>query len=329
MQANSASFQKLVNDAVRVKPDWTRLRALQITKPTKFLYLEMERVELDKALTEIKDSALYDDFKKSVVDLVNAVYLKHGIVLKGWSTEKSYLRSFKAQHQALQEGSSQAHPGEGLHNFGYAIDVGYVGLVVILDNGDAWRISSEGNFDKLATLHGYPRQDALFDARNDIWEASPKGRGKLFRIRLHGGKDNDPNHFQGYNQFSNLYPNDGCVSMSRSLEEHLNNVASPDGEEWTWKALKNHLYATDLGWDIDPIEVGTADELSQGQPRLTKAQYLAARNAPLKKEKKPLLKAADVASEYDDDIKALKNAFKKAEDAWEDWEALKEDGTPL
>ncbi len=324
--AGTTTFRKLVEESTKAAPRLARLRTLL---KSRHAYLEASLNDWQLARKEITEASLDEDFRDTVLSLVDAVFKAHGIVLRGWSPELSYLRSFADQHKALVGKKSKAHPGEGLHNYGLAIDVGYLDLVLIRDDGKEAVVTGDTQFDALTTVHGFALQNALFKVRDDLWESPPKGSGALFRIRL-DGKDNDPNHFQAYSQFPNLYPKAPKVSMSRSLADHLSEVASSATETVTWKALKGHHYACDLGLGINPIDVGTADEIWQGHAKLKKTQLVHALNDAAKKAGKPQIKESDLTdASFRKLFDSLRGAFVAAEARYDEWLPKLEDGTEI
>jgi hypothetical protein len=327
---DSETFKRLVEEVVRVKPKYNRL--LVIPK-SKLAYLAAEESQFNDAKMEIANSGLEDDFGKAVTLLVTTIYNEYKIVLKGWGTKTSYLRSFKEQHEALKSGESSAGPGESLHNYGLAIDVGYKGMILILEDGAEHEIKNEtdfDNFNKRDHPH-YSRENVLTSIRNPIWE---RPTGPLFRIRKDGGKDNDPNHFQKYHTANPNWPKDPyterCVDMHRSLAEHLSNVTSGGGTQIQWEAAPHGHYRCDLGLGIKPIDVGRADEVWSGHARLTKDQYVQALNQARANDGDPRLKEADVSlARFNEVLKNLKEAFDEAERRSDDWIAYQSDGSPL
>ena len=123
----SATFQKMVDEAAAVDASFKLLRVLP---ETRVAYLEMTQAEFDERLKSVTDSELEDGFKTKVIALVRKMYAEHKIALAGWGV-LSYRRSFANQHKVLSEGLSEAGPGESNHQFGQALDVGYVGLRLI------------------------------------------------------------------------------------------------------------------------------------------------------------------------------------------------------
>lgn len=324
--AGTTTFRKLVEESTRMAPRLARLRTLL---KTRHAYLEGSLNDWQLARKEINEASLDDDFRESVLELVDAVFTAHGIVLRGWNPAVSYLRSFADQHKALLSKSSKAHPGEGLHNYGLAIDVGYLGLVLVRDDGKEFAVTGEKQFDTITTVHGYALQNALFKVRDSLWESPAQGTGSLFRIRL-GGKDNDPNHFQAYSQFPDLYPNAPKVSMSRSLADHLSTVASSATISVSWTALAGHHYACDLGLGIEPIDVGTADEIWQGHAKLKKAQLVHALNDAAKKAGNAQIKESELTdAAFRKLFDSLRGAFLAAEARYAEWLPKREDGTEI
>jgi hypothetical protein len=260
IEPDSATFSMLVEDVVSRDADYWSLRVLP---DTKMVYLEMTQAEFDARLKTVTDSELQAGFKAKVIALIRKVYDEHKIALAGWG-KLSYRRSFADQHSVLARGTSEAGPGESNHQFGRALDVGYVGLRYVQQNGKVAKVLDENQFDK--NLHSW-QISALYRARNALWERPPQGKGALFRIRMKGG-DNDPSHFQEFNQFASLYP-EKTVDIRRSLADFLGVVS---GMAWE-KRSGGHL-ACDLGLGGSLVDVGTADQIWTGSAGLSQAVHL-------------------------------------------------------
>ena len=324
IEPTSATFKKLVDEAVKVNADFKRLRALPNTKA---LYLEGSDLDLQARRKEIADSGLETTFKKAVLALVDAMFNSHKIVLGGWNTKDSFLRSFNNQHKSLGDGSSPLHPGESLHQYGRAMDAGWRGLVWIQDDGKPSTIHTGPDWDTMGSK-GYWRQNAFYDARNKIWESPPRGTGTIYKIAT----ANDPDHFQAYSQEPGYYPKTTTVNLFVSLAALLTKVSADRGDKMKWEAgSPAHHYSCDLGLGGTPVGVGTADGIWQGNATLTKAQYVKALNDARAKTKQPPLKEADVKKEdFDKVFKALKQAFDDAEkDGTAKWVALDNSGTAI
>jgi hypothetical protein len=324
VEATSATFKKLVEEAVKVNADFSRLRALPDTKA---LYLEGLDADLQARKKEIGESGLETTFKKAVLALVDAMFNTHKIVLGGWNTKDSFLRSFNDQHKSLKDGSSPLHPGESLHQYGRGMDVGWRGMVWIQDDGKPSTINNVNDWDNMGKK-GYWRQNAFYDARNKIWESPPRGTGTIYKIAT----ANDPDHFQAYSQEPGYYPKTSTVGLFASLAALLTKVSADSGDNMKWAAGSSaHHYSCDLGLGVTSIEVGTADAIWQGNATLTKPQYVKALNDARVKTKQPPLKEADVKKEdFDKVFKALKTAFENAEkDGTTKWVALDSSGTKI
>src|SRR5262245_9746495 len=144
IEPDSASFSMLVEHVVAQNAAYWRLRVLP---DTKMVYLEMTQAEFDERLKTVTDSELQADFKKKVIALIRQMYTDHKIALAGWG-KLSYRRSFEDQHKVLARGTSEAGPGESNHQFGRALDVGYVGLQYVQPNGKIGKVINENQFDK-------------------------------------------------------------------------------------------------------------------------------------------------------------------------------------
>jgi hypothetical protein len=324
IEPTSATFKKLVEEAVKVNADFTGLRA---PPDTKVLYLEGSDHDLQARRKEIADSGLEATFMKAVLALVDAMFNTHKVVLGGWNTKDSFLRSFSDQHQSLASKTSPLHPGESLHQYGRGMDVGWRGLVWIQDDGKPSTINNADDWDTLGHK-GYWRQNAFYDARNKIWESPPRGTGTIYKIAT----ANDPDHFQAYSQEPGYYPKTSTVNLFVSLAALLTKVSADRGDKMKWEAgSPDHNYSCDLGLGGTPIGVGTADVIWQGHATLKKDQYVKALNETRAKTKQPPLKEADVKDgDFDKVFKALKQAFDDAEkDGTTKWVALDNSGTAI
>jgi hypothetical protein len=272
--------------------------SLRTVPGTTFRYVEAPAAELAASLRAVQESELAPGFKAVVTRLVGETYARLGIAVRGWGA-LSYRRTFAQQYEALELGYSSAGPGESLHQFGLAIDVGFVGLRYLRPDGSMAVVTSDRGFDR--ELEKWQR-DALYQARNAIWERRPFGRGPLFRIRFRDADgepklDTDPSHLQACNQFPSLYP-DPVLSASRSLAALLERVSG-----MRWAALPQRRYACDLGLGGPLLDVGTAAELWAG--RAAGAKLGASERA------------------------ALKRAFEEAERRWIEWRPLDGEGQAL
>lgn len=324
IELTGKTFAKLVEEAVKVTPEFARLRGIPGTKA---LYLEGTAIDLQTRKKEIDDSGLEATFKKNVLALVDAVFNTHKIVLGGWNTKDSFLRTFADQHKSLKDGSSPAHPGESLHQYGRAIDVGWRGLVWIQDDGTPSTIHTVQDWDAMGK-RGYWRQNAFYDARNKLWETAPRGTGTIYKLET----ANDPDHFQAYSQTPNYYPKVTVVSMAVSLAALLTKVSQDRGDNLKWEVgSPDHHYTCDLGLGGAQVAVGTADLIWQGKSSLTKGEYLKALNAQRAKTKQPPLKDADVSkADFEKVFNALKGAFDDAEkDGPTKWVALDKSGAAV
>lgn len=316
VKPGSATFQKMVDEAAAVDASFKLLRVLP---ETKVAYLEMTQAEFDERLKSVTDSELEDGFKTKVIALVRKMYAEHKIALAGWGV-LSYRRSFANQHKVLSEGSSEAGPGESNHQFGQALDVGYVGLRLIRPNGTIQKIINENQFDKSVLSW---QITALYKARNAIWEKAPQGTGTLFRIRMHGG-DNDPNHFQNFNQFSSLYP-DPTVDIHASLVAFLSGISG-----FNWEKKHGGHYACDLGTGSTPVDVGTADQIWTGNASLTKHEYVKLLNEARRKNGEAPLHDGDVSqATFQSAFSQLKKTFEEAESRWSEWQPKDSNGDSI
>lgn len=308
IEPGGPTFLELKRAVTRQGADYARLRALP---GSAMIYLEATSEELAAKLDGIRESELEDGFKSKVLELAALTYEKLGLALGGWG-EMSYRRSFAEQFKVCSEGYSRAGPGESSHQFGRAVDIGFGGLRYLRPDGTIGAIADEHSFD--GDLDPAQRE-ALYGARNRIWERPPYGEGALFRIRFHdqNGRpivDADPSHFQGFNQFESLYPGVPVVSMRRSLAEHLSLVSS-----MRWEATPGG-YACDLGLGGEPIDVGSAAEIWSGRSTLSRDRFVVALAA----------RGAGTEADFEAARFSLKRAFEAAERCWREWVPRSADG---
>ena len=318
VKPGSATFQKMVDEAAAVDASFKLLRVLP---ETKVAYLEMTQAEFDERLKSVTDSELESGFKTKVTALVRKMYADHKIALAGWG-KLSYRRSFANQHKLFLKGptTTEAGPGESNHQFGQALDVGYVGLRLVRPNGTILKIINENQFDKSVLSWQIA---ALYKARNAIWEKAPQGTGTLFRIRMHGG-DNDPNHFQNFNQFSSLYP-DPTVDIRVSLAAFLSGISG-----FNWEKKHGGHYACDLGTGSTPVDVGTADQIWTGHASLTKHQYVRLLNEARHKNGQAPLHDGDVSqATFQTAFNQLKATFEEGESRWSEWQPRDSNGNSI
>jgi peptidoglycan hydrolase-like protein with peptidoglycan-binding domain len=344
---NSKTFKALA-DAL-AKQNAGKYDALRVLPDTKVAYLGAADADRVAGVQVIKQgffmagktkvpAELEPTFRQQVIDVIDAVFKAHKIVLGGWGP-KSFRRTFADQHAVLAAGTSKAGPGESNHQYGQAIDVGYKGVQLVKEDGTIQTITNENDIDN--HVAGWQRE-ALYQARNKIAEHPPQGSGALFRIRLKDKKgvpqDNDPNHFQAFSQEATLYPGEPTVSMQNSLAAHLINVSKlldttglkaaklepPATMKWEGR-VKPSRYACDFGFGGNLFEVGTADNIWLGNAAVSNADLAQALTAAAKAKnpKAPAVNAAAItAAQVAAMQKALKEVFDLAEQKWDQWKPL-------
>ena len=112
------------------------------------------------------------------------------------------------------------------------------------------------------------------------WERPPQGKGTLFRIRVKGG-DNDPNHYQEFNQFASLYPQK-TVDIRRSLADFLGVVSG-----MAWEKRSGGHYACGLGLGGSLVDVGTADQIWSAVPGYRRRSTSSCRTNPARQRASP------------------------------------------
>lgn len=128
------------------------------TEGVALVYFPMSLNALASAKGEIQASELQNEFKRKVISLLDKFYAKSGIVVS--ANPNGLRRTFEQQ----MEKSSEASPGETIHHYGYAVDLGFTGLSYVSRNGWTQTVDAhDRGFDK------WPRiKEQIFAARNAI-----------------------------------------------------------------------------------------------------------------------------------------------------------------
>jgi hypothetical protein len=324
LKPGSATWNKLVEQLPTSPHDFTRLAVLP---DSTVVYLRADVDDRNASIDELADQPLDPEFRNKVVAVVRAVYDKYGIVLRGWTTNptySSYRRDFDAQLQVYREKHSNAGPGEGDHNFGEAVDLGFPGLQWVGTFGAVHEVRvQEDKHHHLRDWEHRPREmrKALLKARNALVEANG-----LFTITAWNGWD--PFHVQAYR--------DGQANPARSLVAHLGRVNSgmrwkvghtphprahpPDGD-----VTKGPHYLCDLGLADLPenhfADLGTAPQIWGGSLTLKELRHkmAKARGAATKKH----VHDHDVPEKDVKDLREqIHTVFRQADLGWQSWQPV-------
>lgn len=152
LEPGSATWTKLVAAAP------VSYSSVRTTEGVALVYFPMSASALATAKGEIQTSELQGDFKHRVTDLLEKFYAKSGIAVS--ANPDGLRRSFAQQMNK----SSEASPGETIHNYGYAVDLGFTGLSYVTRTGATQTVDrTDRGFDK------WPRiKEQIFAARNAI-----------------------------------------------------------------------------------------------------------------------------------------------------------------
>jgi hypothetical protein len=223
------------------------------------VYQPADRHFAETSANSIKTNAnLNDEFKGKIARLVTEFYNQYQIALTVQGRTGGR-RTFQEQVHL----NSDSAPGESIHHYGHAVDIGFSGLRWINGKGD---ISTTD--DWLRELPSQPQRLAFWEARNKIAD-----RLKLYSTIKKGGGDFI--HLQNYDD--NLL--DSVTSFMTLLE-----LVGPRKMKWKPVNMTPTDYWCDLGLGGDKYFVGTGLDIWKSTPRLTKSDLAAAVNAKLKKE---------------------------------------------
>jgi hypothetical protein len=263
-------------------------RDLTIIPDTKTVYLAASQADRDASKKQIsEDPQLEAGFRQNVVDLVDAMFARHKIVL--WLTPTGSRRTFAQQDAEVK---TKAGPGESNHNFGRAVDIGFKGFRWIQGDGT---IKKDGDWLNALEKLEAAKANAFWDARDAI----ALREVKLYRLAF------ERVHLQAFD-------ND-AVSSGRSLVALLNKVGAM---KWGASYLKPAWrYTCDLGLGGTLHAVGTSKEIWAGKATATKTLLAQARSAPGKKVGESDIKDEDIAKLRS----ALKKDFETADKNWAQW----------
>ena len=137
----SARTLTLQDELGAIRPGWPTMRALSDLLPPDYkgmrtaegshlvYWAGSAKAAADSATAIASDTRLNQPFREKVADLVQKMFDSYEIVLAPASGSNP-LRTFQDQYKIRSEHPerTQAGPGESNHNYGQAIDIGFVGL---------------------------------------------------------------------------------------------------------------------------------------------------------------------------------------------------------
>jgi hypothetical protein len=310
--------------------DYTDIR---IIEKTSTVYLPGDAKALKASLDQLKAAELDPTFRKSIVDLVNAMFDRHKIVLS--CPDSGMRRDFAGQAKANNRGAGPP-PGESNHQYGKAVDIGFGGFRWVDGNGtirrDTFWLNAGENPDTKTPPHmSGAKQTELWEARDVI----AHGELKLHKTSRAG----DIIHVQAYS--------DSIVDYGRSLAKLLTTVGKM---KWEYVGGAPRKYRTDYGLGGKFFDIGTGKGVWAGTPAVSKTDLAAALKASasdlatkapwkdfafvkaaldtLKKSKAPLPHVVKGAAILEKDItnadvelvkKALKADYETADKEWQKW----------
>lgn len=177
-------------------------------------------------------------FRMKVAAVVKAMQSRHkialGVVGPGWR------RTFEEQFKQTKTG---AGPGESNHNFGRALDVGFLAFKWVQGDG---KFTTEGGWLGSAAL-GPTKSEQLWSARDAI---ALREQG-LFLTNFGGERV----HLQSFN--------DATANNRASLAKLLTTVGTM---KWQHRAA----YQSDLGLGVQAVDVGTSKQIWSEKSPVTK-----------------------------------------------------------
>jgi len=295
-------------------------RAARTLEGTSLAYFPMREAIKDQSINELRAHELDPDFKEKLIALVTRFHAKSGIAL--FVNDTGWRRTLKDQIGK----KSEAAPGETIHHYGLAVDIGFKDLTyVAMDGSIQTTATHKRGFEGFENRH----KEQFFAARNKI---------AVDQLGLHptifGG---DLFHLQAYD--------DGRLDSVTSFIALLETV----GKRMSWgpQYMTPTDYWCDLGLGGERFLVGTALEIWHPDKHLalSRSDLARALNAKLAADPKfsvegylgvavPALKAASApgaaprqltgADLNDTHIAAVKRLlqaeFIAAEKAWRKWQ---------
>jgi len=307
-------------------------KGVRTTEGVSLVYFPMSLTALASAKAAIQAGELKNEFKVKVINLLDKFYAKSEIVVT--ANPDGLRRTFEQQMKK----ASEASPGETIHNYGYAVDLGFTGLSYVSRTGAVQTVDAhDRGFDK------WPRiKEQIFAARNAI---AIRELSLFATVGLGGG---DLFHLQNYAD----KPLDSVTSFMKLLE-----MVGPMKMKWRPEYMTWTDYWCDLGLGGDQYYVGASVDIWADQKplKLSKDDLAKALSAKLKTDPKFSLDkylvrppkpptgtggasgenaalkitAADIGDQDIARVKALLKAeFVAAEREWRKWAPINYKGDP-
>jgi hypothetical protein len=307
-------------------------KSVRTTEGVSLVYFPMSPSALASAKGEIQAGGLKNEFQVKVTNLLDKFYAKSGIVVS--ANPDGLRRTFEQQMQK----ASEASPGETIHNYGYAVDLGFTGLSYVSRTGGTQTLDArDRGFNNWVRI-----KEQIFAARNTIATRDLS----LFRtVALRGS---DFFHLQNYAD----KPLDSVGSFMKLLEK-----VGPMKMKWRPEYMTWTDYWCDLGLGGEQYYVGASVDIWSDQKslKLSKEDLAKALSAKLKADPKfsldkylvqppkpptgtggasgantpPKITAADVGDPDIAKVKALLKAeFVAADREWRQWQPVNYTGDP-
>jgi len=284
-----------------LRPGWPTMRALSDKLPGAYAGMRTAsgahlvywagsaQAAADSAALIADDAGMDQGFKDKVAQVVKKMFDAYELVIAP-APGSNALRSFEKQFTIRKEtpNATEAGPGESNHNYGKAIDIGFVGLKWMKPTGE---IETEGS----AVLDMKKLSHVNDKWRNEMWAL----RAEIAYTQLGlfpTKKKNDQEHIQAYD--------DHRVHTRTSLATLLTLVG-----EMNWEVAGGRNYLCDLGFNT-LHNVGEAMQIWAKIGPLQKSWIAAGRHIPVAH-----VTDADVSAMRD----ALKADFQAAEGARDQW----------
>jgi hypothetical protein len=288
-----------------IRPGWPTMRALDAALPLAYrgirtaegahlvYWAGSAQAAADSAAEIAADTRLNQPFRETVAEMVRTMFDEYELVV-AQARGSNPLRTFQKQYEIRRDtpNATGAGPGESNHNYGHAIDIGFLGLKWMKPNGD---IVTEDlgvlDMKRLTSVNDHWRQE-MWRLRAEI----AYDELGLFPTT----KPNDEEHVQAFD--------DNRVNTRRSLAKLLTLAGN-----MRWEFIGGHSrnYKCDLGFRGGTMhEVGEAMRLWDKSGPMQKAWIAAGRHVP-------------VAAVTEADVTAMRNAlradFEAAEAEYDQW----------
>jgi hypothetical protein len=230
----------------------------------------------DSAALIAADTGMDETFRNTVAEVVRKMFDQYELVVAP-APGSNALRSFQKQYEIRRDtpGATEAGPGESNHNYGQAIDIGFVSLKWMKPTGEI-ETEGAGVLDMKKLSHVNDRW------RNEMWALRAEiayNQLGLFPTK----KRNDQEHIQAYD--------DHHVHTRTSLATLLTLVG-----EMNWEAVGDRNYKCDLGFNA--------------MHNVGEAMQIWAKNGPMQKSWIAAGRHVAAAQVTDAQVNAMRDALK-------------------